>query len=76
MTINISSFGTQNLADIRMMFCRCSSLTNVYLFIFKKSSDTKVNNMFDDCNSLIKKNIFKKKYQLIIFYIIYFLIIY
>ena len=51
-SVNVSSFNTQNVTDMRWMFCGCSSLTSLDLSSFKTEKVTSMLEMFNGCSSL------------------------
>ena len=58
--INLSSFNTNNVTNMRCMFSGCSSLTNIDLSNFNTNNVTDIGFMFSDCSSLTKNNIITK----------------
>jgi len=62
--INLSSFDTKNVTNMKNMFYGCNNLIDINLSSFDTKNDTKMNNMFYDCNNL-KKIILNKNSKLI-----------
>ena len=56
-SIDLSSFITNKVNDLRFMFSRCSSLKSIDLTTFKISENCTIQGMFSDCKSLKKENI-------------------
>ena len=50
---NLDYLNTENVEDMRYMFCSCSSLTELDLKSFKTSNVTDMERMFCDCHNLI-----------------------
>ncbi len=55
--LNLTSFGTQNVADMYRMFQGCSSLTELNLSGFDTQNVTGMSNMFSGCSSLTELNL-------------------
>jgi len=51
-SIDLSSFNTNNVTNMRNMFNRCSSLKSIDLSSFNTNNVTDMNNMFSYCSSL------------------------
>ena len=56
-SIDLSSFNTSNVKDIRGMFFGCSSLESIDLSSFNTSNVNNMDLMFYNCSSLKKDNI-------------------
>ena len=57
-SIDLSSFNTQNVADMSYMFNGCASLTSIDISNFNTQNVTNMNDIFNECKSLQKENIF------------------
>ena len=58
--INLSNFNTNNVTDMKLMFCLCSSLTNINLSNFRTNNITDIFGIFYGCKVLKTENIITK----------------
>ena len=56
-SINLSSFNTNNVTNMSFMFSNCSSLNSLNLSSFNTSNVTYMSAIFNNCSSLNKNNI-------------------
>ena len=56
-SINLSSFNTTNVKNMRSMFSRCSSLQSINLSSFNTTNVENMRYMFFECSSLKKENV-------------------
>ena len=61
-SINLSSFNTTNVEDMRCMLLGCSSLQSIDLSSFNTTNVNNMSLMFDGCSSLKKRNVKIGKY--------------
>ena len=51
-SLDLSTFNTSSVTDMRWMFSGCSDLTSLDLYTFNTSSVTSMGCMFDGCSKL------------------------
>ena len=56
-SIDLSSFNTNNVTDMSLMFCDCESLKSIDLSSFNTNKVTDLSYMFDNCESLKIENL-------------------